>query len=689
MFIFILILICGMLGYGYYWYGTKLKECQNQYDTDLSSSLDHVDSCLNCSDYFNSVLKCIESAETVYSTLVSKFPRFILSRIDTRNNDIVYAYRKLFEKLIAECRTSLDGTVNVDISCGIIKNAQNLHLKLTRSSNVIAITYQSLIELNEKSFSAIFKLIQAKLNVEFFEILNQFGDATNYDTILSLIQDNINKQTSYIHHFAQYKFKPNNNDDSISYIRDIYIRIYNLKNRIQSSNDCYMISDTNYGKYEKNFLASVSNHNTNSIISILDNYENAFSSGDLDLVLQAEPYDLASYLWYVAMDKPFSIDLFKKAASIYSKIIKDHLSVELLLSELYYTKQMGGDSIIKNKINELLDERNGKIREMIRYNVVINKVGENKQALIEAICKSAIIPYAEAKKIAEGHTSIVKEGIDYNRANSIMYDLNRTGSLVSIQYYHNSSSSILTTIASGLMWIGAYDSEKQILEYMLSKQLQLSPKQQERLHSLNNGGGDAPKGYNVSSNVEKLYFDISSISWRDDEYKGFFENLAFEEKVLSYSIAVRDEDKELMISRRVKLPEQNFVLEKIKKVFDEEYGETVQASICSCCALSGTSQEELNGILIQASECLHMGVLLHMACIGKKFTIKFFTLFMPNATTLADQKQQLLSLHKKMSPSVTMWENSLKDTILIAFQQLLNELPSNNTVVSSGNNVEF
>lgn len=689
MFIFILILIGGAAGYGYYWYRTKLEECQSQYDAGLSNSLNSVDNCLNYSDYYNSVSKCIETAESVFSTLVSKFPGFVLSRIDTRNDRIVDAYSKLFSKLFSECFATLNGSINVDNSCNIIKNAQNLHIKLTKSSNVIASTYHKVISSNEKNFSNLFETIQTKLDEEFYAILKQFGDATNYETILSLIQENITKQTNYIQHFTQYKFKPNNNDKMVICIRDMYERIYNLKNRVQSSDDCYMISDNDYGKQENDFLTYISNLNTESIISTLDNYENAFSSGNLDIVLKAEPYALASYLWHVAMDKPFSIDLFKRASAIYSKIIKDHLTVELLLSEIYYTKQMGGDSIIKNKINGLLDERNGKIREMIRYNVVIDKVGENRQALIDAICKSAMIPYTEAEKIAEGHTSIVKEAIDYNRANSIMYDLNRTGSLVSIQYHHNSSSSLLTTIASGLMWIGSYDSEKQILEYMLSKQLQLSPKQQERLHSLNNGGGDAPKGHSVSSNAEKLYFDISSISWRDDEYKGFFENLAFEEKILQYSVAVRDEDKELMISRRVKLPEQNVVLEKIKKVFDEEYGETVQASICPCCALSGTNQEELSGILVQASECLHLGVLVHMACIGKKFTIKFFTLFMPNATTLTDQKQQLLSLHKKMSPSVTMWENSLKDTILIAFQQLLNELPSSNTVVSNGNDVEF
>ena len=45
---------------------------------------------------------------------------------------------------------------------------------------------------------------------------------------------------------------------------------------------------------------------------------------------------------------------------------------------------------------------------------------------------------------------------------------------------------------------------------------------------------------------------------------------------------------------------------------------------------------------------------------------------MPTGSDLPAQKQQALSMYKKLSPSVTMWESSLKDTMLMAVEQLLN-----------------
>lgn len=56
---------------------------------------------------------------------------------------------------------------------------------------------------------------------------------------------------------------------------------------------------------------------------------------------------------------------------------------------------------------------------------------------------------------------------------------------------------------------------------------------------------------------------------------------------------------------------------------------------------------------------------------------------MPSGTRLADQKQQVLSLYKKLSPSVAVWESSMKDTVLMAIQQLLNAEPQ--TTFNGGN----
>lgn len=241
----------------------------------------------------------------------------------------------------------------------------------------------------------------------------------------------------------------------------------------------------------------------------------------------------------------------------------------------------------------------------------------------------------------------------------------------------------LTLIASALMWINAYQAENMILQHMLSTGMQMSAKTQERLHSLTNGGGKAPSGFNVVSSGNAMYFDVSALAWKDDEYTGLFENLAFQEKTLSYSLAVRDEDKDLFITSGISVPGMPAILSKLNSVFANEYGNVVTATMKKCIALSGSGEENMEGILVESNECKQMGVLVHVARIGKKLNIKFYTLFMPSGTRLADQKQQVLSLYKKLSPSVAMWESSMKDTILMAIQQLLNAEPQ--TTFNGGN----
>lgn len=108
---------------------------------------------------------------------------------------------------------------------------------------------------------------------------------------------------------------------------------------------------------------------------------------------------------------------------------------------------------------------------------------------------------------------------------------------------------ILALVASGLMWICAYETEHIVLQHMLTHNMEMSSKIQERLYSLTNGGGKAPSGFDVNSSTGLLYFDVSALAWRDDEYNGLFENLAFQDKKLTYSLAVRDENKEGTVAK--------------------------------------------------------------------------------------------------------------------------------------------
>ena len=236
-------------------------------------------------------------------------------------------------------------------------------------------------------------------------------------------------------------------------------------------------------------------------------------------------------------------------------------------------------------------------------------------------------------------------------------------------FHYTNRDKQLTSIASSLMWMKAYNSEKTVLQYMLDNGVQMPVKAQERLHSLANGGGKAPNIYNARTSSS---FDVSSIGWSDADFNNFFDNLSFQEKKLSYSLAMRDEDKNLLISSPINLPDNIEIANILNGKFSYEYGNVVKATSKNFVALSGSGKETIPGILIQSKECKHMAILVHIARIGKKLSIKFYTLFMPVGATANDQKQLAISLFKKLSPTVSTRESSMKDSVLLIIQQILN-----------------
>ena len=230
----------------------------------------------------------------------------------------------------------------------------------------------------------------------------------------------------------------------------------------------------------------------------------------------------------------------------------------------------------------------------------------------------------------------------------------------------------LHIFASSFMWMNAYQAEQTVLLHMLKEKLEMDPKLQDRLQSLSAGTGNAPDIFSVTSSASELYFDISALAWRDNDYVAFFDRLAFQDQQLTYSLAVRDENKDLFIPQGISLPEPAVMLNRIKAIFAEEYVAEAEAKAVKCFATSGAGKEEMDGILAVASACKQMGVLIHVAKIGKRLAIKFYTLAMPVDANRNAQKQQALSLYQKLSPTVTMWESSLKDTMLMAIEQSLN-----------------
>lgn len=230
----------------------------------------------------------------------------------------------------------------------------------------------------------------------------------------------------------------------------------------------------------------------------------------------------------------------------------------------------------------------------------------------------------------------------------------------------------LTQIASNLMWMGAYEAENIVLQSMLNNKMEMSPKAQERLHALATNGGKSPQSLNIEITNKSLYFDVNALAWKEQEYEGLFENLSFQDAKLSYGLAIRDDNKNLMVSKDIDISNESRILERIKVVFEEEYDKTVSAEAIECVAISGNVEEKLNCIVAKTDEVRYLMILMHIARIGKRLNIKFYTLFMPMEDDITLQKQQVISLKNKLSPTVTNWEESLKENMLLAIQQILN-----------------
>ena len=227
-------------------------------------------------------------------------------------------------------------------------------------------------------------------------------------------------------------------------------------------------------------------------------------------------------------------------------------------------------------------------------------------------------------------------------------------------------------IASALMWLKDYDDERVILEAMLTKNIQMTTKLQERLKSLSKGS-NAVHIRDIQRQPNQLYFDVSSVSWKPEMYSGLFEDLAFQEKMLTYALAVRDENKELALNSAKQSPDEMSLLKKLKAYLMSEYGSAVEVKREVCVALSDNTQEQISGIVVTTSACNYFALLLCMVPIGKKLNIKFYSLFLPTAKTVSQQQQEAISLLNQINLTATTWENSLKQSVLTAIQQLLNE----------------
>lgn len=454
--------------------------------------------------------------------------------------------------------------------------------------------------------NSIVKECNQKYNERFNQLKNETYNylqdwckkENNYSSLISYLNNQANQMSAIKNKLQNQRYttrrlqKVYERTSEIQEITSLASTINSYSQKLSSLPMSKMIDNTEYGKCNRIFFDNVRGLNDIEVKRGLSDALSTRNSGNYINSFRIDYIKVIQYMWFYAMKKPFDVNEYNSAVNAYKMVFGENQKSEILLSELYYIKQLGSDNII-----------NDKIREYVR---------------------------------------------------------------------NNSNGNELSIVASALMWMGAFSAEKIVLEQMLKAQCSLTPKQQTRLHSLANSSGNAPNSHDVASNTKEMYIDISSLSWDDDAYNAFFENLAFQDKVLTYSLAIRDDTKDLMIKNPSFVPAEKDVLASIKETLTNEFGNEAIAESKDTVAISGSSQERMKGVFVTSRQCNYLGILVYLVPIGRKLNIKFYSLLVPVTSNNREVHQQAMSLKNNISPSATMWENSLKDSILLAIQHLLN-----------------
>jgi len=259
-----------------------------------------------------------------------------------------------------------------------------------------------------------------------------------------------------------------------------------------------------------------------------------------------------------------------------------------------------------------------------------------------------------------------------------------------LEYIHVSKSpKDLTSLASLLNYLKMPDSEYEVLCFMKKNNLQLTEQVQKRFFELENMDKSAPTKQEVSNTINHFYMDTSSINWHEKDYEGFFNNLNIQKDILNYHLVIRDDHQHITLNKIITLPENEVICGSLNKTFDEEYGDIVKAKMIKGEIITNGIHTPIEGHLVLIDEYPQLGIFLHMIKLGKKINITFYTLYISNQSSPLDQKKSALSIFMQSTPTITAWEESLKDSILLTLQNLLNKRANIETTNKQNNQIIF
>ena len=508
---------------------------------------------------------------------------------------------------------------------------------------------------------------------------SKLSGTASYQPFITELSALIENGERLISAFRDFPVKTDDYSGRVYYMKCVLDRACVLENQTQSFDLCCMIEDDideQYGQCSKDFFDYAKGLNSETVIGKINSYQQALAKGDYDEFLNFSLIDCAAYIWHFAMTNPFSNFQFEQACDHYRSIFRGVETAEIILATMYSYIRIGETKAINRYLDKLTGSNSSIIRGMNRYSVRIDHYGTKTEKLIKTLEEAGV---SDASALLSGNTYQIVNNCDYNTANRVAGVLNSTDFIATTTLDNTASGSdsvtLFATIASGLRWMNAAESEHKVLQFMLDSQMSMQSSLQRRLFQLSNGIENIPKKLDIESTEDRFVVDITTPMWKEKDYKSFFNGLKYEGNKLDHSLAVREETLELVLPKNMQVPSEKQIEEKLRVLFEDNINQTVFLRFISCLALSGAETVNFPAMLVTVTESVQMGVLVSTETIGKNLNIKIYTLYIPTSDDINLQMADVASLFQKQNPIAVKWETNLKKNIKLAYQQLLNNTP--------------
>lgn len=229
---------------------------------------------------------------------------------------------------------------------------------------------------------------------------------------------------------------------------------------------------------------------------------------------------------------------------------------------------------------------------------------------------------------------------------------------------HNKKNILL--MASCMMWIGNYETELRLLRVAASNNIRMESNIQERLRFLESGGTSGPKLYE-GVDRQKLNYDYSSISWDEKKFKLFFENLMFQDRPLTYCLAISEFRKTFKAkkSKPIKIED---IFNALSLMAKNEYMSEISCKIIDTNVLSENSSFHENTVLIKIEKdelnVQHAGIVVIYSCIGLNVNVQIISLFIPQQKLSIKENMELaIGMQTDSYPKLKNYLDSIKDSV--------------------------